>query len=402
MPDNSNKVSLYDGRPFFEKALHFGVQKGIIDAARIGVILDDAPKGLIQIADFFGSQYLRPDVETALARIVNLVSLYLEEKTGGDLEQAAQSLRDNSFLSHSRGGSEMLKKLFALPEEAIIGNHRSAPVKDFLEKWSRLTPAAYRKELKKRIGAQDEIGAAIWLAKQAGMSAAALEDEAAELVIRSAILLRLSGSETNAMPNAFEFAQLIDALRAKGISAGAKKRANVIPDHMPEPYQAIVERLRKKIIKTDIPEILDPATTLAALLDKLKQKYYLRTDGADDVSNFDAIVSKDWTRVTEGKSDSDSLLTLFLCLAAGATPKTKLSEKAARDIVKKIRRDGVNPALVHAYIEQFAPYEMREGLVILWDEFFEEAEKYLLDDWDAKFTEALTFLKHNCTILKTP
>ena len=55
MPDNSNKVSLYDGRPFFEKALHFGVQKGIIDAARINIILDDAPKGLIQIADFFGS-----------------------------------------------------------------------------------------------------------------------------------------------------------------------------------------------------------------------------------------------------------------------------------------------------------------------------------------------------------
>ncbi len=129
------------------------------------------------------------------------------------------------------------------------------------------------------------------------------------------------------MPTAFEFAQLIDALRTKGIAASAKKRANIIPDDMPEQYQAIVERMRKKIIKTDIPEILDPSTTLAALLDKLKQKYFLRTDGADDVSNFDAIVSKDWTRVTEGKSDSDSLLTLFLCLAADTAPKTKLSEK---------------------------------------------------------------------------
>ncbi len=158
MPDNSNKVSLYDGRPFFEKALHFGVQNGIIDPARISDILEDAPKGMVQIADFFGSQYLRPDVETALARMVNLVSLYLEEKTGGDLKQAAQSLRDNTFLSHSRGGSELLKKLFALPEDAIIGNHRSGQVKDFLEKWSRLTPVAYRKELKKRISAQDEIG----------------------------------------------------------------------------------------------------------------------------------------------------------------------------------------------------------------------------------------------------
>ena len=402
MSDKSNKVSLYDGRPFFLKALHFGVQNGIIDPAKISDILNDAPKGMIQIADFFGSQYLRPDVETALTRMVNLVSLYLEEKTGGDVEKAAQSLRDNSFLSHSRGGFEMLKKLFALPEDAIIGNHRSGQVKDFLEKWSRLTPVAYRKELKKRLNAQDEIAAALWLAEQAGMSAALLEDEAAELVIRTAILLRLSGSKKDSMPTAFEFAQLIDSIRTKGITANAKKRSNIVPDDMPEQYRVIVERIRKKIVKIDIPEILDPTTTLAELLDKLKQKYFLRTDGADDVSNYDAIVSKDWTRVTEGKSDSDSLLTLFLCLAADSTPKTKISEKKAREIVKKIRKDGINPALVPAYIDQFAPYEMREGLVTLWDDFFVEAERYLLDDWDTKFVEVLSFLKHNCTILKTP
>ena len=401
MPDNS-KVSLYDARPFFEKALHFGVQQRIIDPARVSAILDDAPKGMVQIADFFGSQYLRPDVETALARMVNLVSLYLEEKTGGDLTQAAQSLRDNSFLSHSRGGSEMLKKLFALPEDAIIGSHRSAEVKDFLEKWSRLTPSAYRKERKKRVAAQDEIAAAIWLAERAGMSEAALEDEAAELVIRSALLQRLGGSQADALPNAFQFAQLIDALRTTGIAAAAIKSANMIPADMPEQYRLIAQRIRKKIVKTDIPEILNPTTTLAALLDQFKQKYYLRSDDADDVSNFDAIVSKDWTRVTEGKSDSDSLLTLFLCLAADTAPKTSLSEKKTREIVRKIRKDGVKPALVSAYIERFAPFEMREDLVALWDDFFAEAEKYLLDDWDAKCVEVLSFLKGNCNILKTP
>ncbi|MGV8900541.1 MAG: hypothetical protein ACOH2B_15075 [Burkholderiaceae bacterium] len=406
MPDNSNKVSLYDARPFFEKALHFGVQNGTIDATKVRAILDDAPKGIIQIADFFGSQYLRPDVEIALTRMVNLVSLFLEEKTGGDLMQAAQSLRDNTFLSHSRGGSELLKKLFALPEDAIIGNHRSTELKDFLTKWSRQTPVAYRKEYKKRTGAQHEIAAALWLAEHAGMSADALEDEAAELVIRTAVLLRLSASKNQrtiaSMPNAFEFAQLIDTLRTKGIAADAQKRAHVIPADMPEHYKVIVERIRKKIVKTDIPEILDPTTTLAQLLNKLQQKYYLRSDDADDVSNFDAIVSKDWTRVTEGKSDSESLLTLFLCLAGSTTPKTRINEKKTREIVRKMRKDGINPALVSAYINQFAPFEMREGLIALWDDFFAEAEKYLMDDWDTKFVEVLSFLKDNCTILKTP
>lgn len=399
MSDNST-ISLYDGRPFFEKALRFGVQNGILGPERIDAILADAPKGLLQIADFFGSRYLRPDVETAQARMVKLISLYLEEKTGGDLAQAAYSLRDNTLLSHSRGGSELLKKLFALPEDAIIGNHRSTEVKDFLEKWSRLSPAAYRKELKKRSSVRDEIAAALWLAEQAGMRASDLEDEAAELVIRSAILQRIGGGQADALPNAGEFAQLIDALRTKGIAAAATQRASVIPADMPEPCQRIVERMRKKIVKTDLPEILNPATTLAALLDQLKQKYYLRTEDPDDVSNFDAIVAKDWVRVTEGKSDSDSLLTLFLCLAAGAPPKIKLSEKAARDIVRTVREEGIQPERVPAYINQFAPFEMREDLIALWEDFFNEAEKYLLDDWDTKFLQVLSFLQDNCNIVK--
>ncbi|NMM27987.1 MAG: hypothetical protein HHJ12_12050 [Glaciimonas sp.] len=403
---DSNNISLYDSRPFFEKALHFGVQNDIIDPAKVRVILDDAPKGMIQIADFFGSQYLRPNVELALTRMVNLVSLYLEEKTAGDLGKAAQSLRDNSFLSHSRGGSEMLKKLFALPEDTIISSRKSAQVKEFLEKWSRLTPIAYRKEHRKRIAAQAEIAAAVWLAEQSGMPADALEDESAELVIRTAILLRLSASKNqraaDSMPNAFEFAQLIDTLRIKGIKAEARTPAHVMRNDMPEEYQRIVERIRKKIIKTDIPEILDPTTNLAELLDKLKQKYFLRSDAADDVSNFDAIVSKDWTRVTEGKSDSDSLLTLFFCLAGSTAPKTGINEKKAREVIRNMRKNGINPALVPAYIHQFAPYEMREDLVALWDDFFAEAEKYLLDDWDTKFVEVISFLKDNCNILKTP
>ena len=225
-------------------------------------------------------------------------------------------------------------------------------------------------------------------------------------MIRTTVLLRLSANKnqrtTASLPNAFEFAQLIDTLRTKGITADAQKRAHVIPADMPEQYKVIVERIRKKIVKTDIPEILDPTTTLAQLLNKLQQKYYLRSDDADDVSNFDAIVSKDWTRVTEGKSDSESLLTLFLCLAGDTTPKTSINERKVREIVRKMRKDGIDPERVSAYINQFAPYEMREGLIALWDDFFAEAEKYLVDDWDTKFVEVLSFLKDNCNILKVP
>ncbi len=42
--------------------------------------------------------------------MVNMISLYLLETTGGDLDKAAVSLRDNSLLSRSKGGSDMLEK----------------------------------------------------------------------------------------------------------------------------------------------------------------------------------------------------------------------------------------------------------------------------------------------------
>ena len=37
-------VSLFDARPFFEKALAYGVQHGIIDQAKLDAICQDAPK----------------------------------------------------------------------------------------------------------------------------------------------------------------------------------------------------------------------------------------------------------------------------------------------------------------------------------------------------------------------
>ena len=43
-------MSLYDARPFFEKALQYGVQNNIIDNQKLAAISVDAPKGMVQIA----------------------------------------------------------------------------------------------------------------------------------------------------------------------------------------------------------------------------------------------------------------------------------------------------------------------------------------------------------------
>ena len=87
-----SSVSLYDARPFFEKALQYGVQNGLIDANKLDVMCVEAPKGMVQIAAYFGSEFLRPELEKARERMVNMISLFLEESTGGDLRRAAESL----------------------------------------------------------------------------------------------------------------------------------------------------------------------------------------------------------------------------------------------------------------------------------------------------------------------
>jgi hypothetical protein len=48
-------VALHDARPFFEKALHYGVHHGLINAARLDAMRTEAPKGMVQIARYFGS-----------------------------------------------------------------------------------------------------------------------------------------------------------------------------------------------------------------------------------------------------------------------------------------------------------------------------------------------------------
>ena len=55
----------YDARPFFEKALAFGIQNRILDSAKLDQIATDAPKGMVQIARYFGSEFLRPELERA-------------------------------------------------------------------------------------------------------------------------------------------------------------------------------------------------------------------------------------------------------------------------------------------------------------------------------------------------
>ncbi|PRC91597.1 hypothetical protein [Solimicrobium silvestre] len=403
--DSDFQVATFEDRPFFEKALRYGFQQGIINNEKISAIAIEAPKGMVQIAAAFGSQYLRPEIDTARLRIVNLASLYLIETAKGDLELAAKLIRDNTFLSLSRGGSNLLKALFAMPEYAILGMDEKGRIEDFLEFWSRKkTGPDYQAAVQQRQTNQVEINLALKLGKALGLSAHDFHDQhsEAEAIIRSALLISLQKKVIVNIRcfNQVEFANMLNLTRSKGIAKAAKLSIE-LSQQLSTAEQAIITRLQHDILTNDIPKILDTEISLDKLINQLKDRFFIRDHDMEDSASYDALVSKEWSKHTKGKTDIDAILTMLLCIAAATPAKTSLSEKAAKTLVKKIRSEGFQPELASDFIKQHAPHEKQASLLDDWTDFSLEAQTYLLDDWDTNLYGAMRFLQENCYVEKS-
>ncbi len=396
-------ISLYDARPFFEKALQYGLQNGIIDQTKLEAIRADAPKGMVQIARYFGSEFLRPELELARARIVNLVSLYLESTTGGDLRQAAESLRDNSFLSRSKGGSDMLKALIAMPQNSHFGMNERGGFTDAhipqLAKWTLRGLGDYQAELAKRKQVADVIDAAIWLADELGLDADDLEEAGkdAEAVIRTALLAMACGRSK--MPDWVAFEKMIAALRKKhaGNPSGLKLD---MPKNLPVEFGEVVKAVRQSVLADGV-KLLDADLPARRLFDKTPAfmgRYFWLEDGLSEVDHHDRETSLAWSKAIGGNSDDGSLLTLFLCVAAGVAPKTLLTEKTATTLVRKIQKSGFDAEFARQYILDHAPAQYQDGYVQLWMDFVDEAQHTLKSDAVNALNDALALLRRECNV----
>ena len=409
-------ISLYDSRPFFEKALQYGVQHGIIPPEKLEAIETEAPKGMVQIARYFGSEYLRPEIEQAKNRIVNLVSLYLEHSTGGNVQLAAESLRDNSFLSHSKGGSTLLKDLITLPQNSHFGMNERTEFTDehipLLAKWTLRTLPEFQAELAKRQKVAAIVDAAIWLAEQLGFDEEQLEEAGmdAEAVIRTALLTL--AAKNRKLPDWAGFERLVGLLRKK--PAGEVKKAlsaSILPKNLPDAFIDVVEAVRKSVI-ADLPKLLDtelPARKLFNQTPAFMGRYFWVEDALSEVDTYEREVddkhaariehsSKTWQKTTQGHSDDSSLLTLFLTIAAGTTPKSLLTEKSATALIKKIRKSGLNAELPVTYIREHAPVAYQNDFCEMWQEFITDAQSTLKSDFDYNLQDALALLRLQCNV----
>lgn len=398
-----HSVSLFDSRPFFEKALTHGIEHGLIGQDKLDAILADAPKGMVQIARYFGTEYLRPELELARDRIINLVSLHLAHSTEGDLHRAAELLRDHSFLSRSKAGSDMLKALITMPQTTHFGMNERSGFRDehipLLAKWSLKTLTEYQMELASRSRATAVVDAAIWMAGQMGMDVEELEEAGkdAEAVIRTALLAR--ACKRSSLPDWVTFEKMILALRKRYLAKPGKLPLTV-PADLPSEWTELVESIRDSVW-ADSVKWLESDLSVRKLFDQTPAfmgRYFWLEDAILEVDQFDKNVSKAWAKATGGNDDESSLLTLFLCMAAGSPAKTVLTEKAASTLVKKIRKSGLQPTLPLQFIEANAPAEHLEDYASLWNNFIEESSATLASDHDYTFNDAVALLRRECNI----
>jgi hypothetical protein len=397
-------VALFDDRPFFEKAVAYGVQHGVLDQAKLDAIQTDAPKGMVQIARYFGSEFLRPELEKAKDRIINMVSLTLQIQSGGDLRKAAEHLREHSFMSRSKAASDMLKALIVMPQNTHFGMNEHGGFSDKhipqLAKWSLCNLAEYQAELAKRQQVAHVIDAAIWMADQLGLHADDLEEAGcdAEAVIRTALLA--AATKHKEMPDWLAFQKIIATLR----KPSATKAINLAaPKNLPAECKDAVEQVRQSV-EADLPKILDSVITCQKLFNQTPAfvgRYFWVEDGLSEVDHFDRQTSAAWTKATGGHSDDSSLLTLFLCIAAGAkssTGKTLLTEKTAATLIRKIRKSGLQPELATAFIQANAPVEHQDDYIDMWESFIDDALVTLESDHDYKLHDALSLLRRECNV----
>lgn len=409
LTQNANAIASYDNAPFFEKVLRYAVQTHIIDQERITEIIDDAATGSLQIAEYFGeSTHLRKSLETSMQRMVSLVSLYLEDVTDAELDAAAQLLKEKPFRSLSRGGSQMLKALYSLPEDEHFGSPRMDTERDFLKKCLSkvLSVAKYRQTISDCERYKRNITLATLLVKKLGASITELNDmhASSQHVIRTSLLSLAYGAKKVAankskFPDEAALFDIFSSIRKEWALLGDVTYASKFMDDVPTEYQAYAKELLVSIQKEDLPLIADQSQALEVVHNKLKNsKYFYLHNPLNSLSIFDKTVAADWFKLT-GDNDDASLLTLFLCTAAGVDRKSTLKVFEAKKAASNIRDNGLLQNEVLNLIKT-APHDDVEQLTSLWNDFVDEASPFLFDSSDEKLLEAMMYLEERCNIQK--
>ena len=162
----------------------------------------------------------------------------------------------------------------------------------------------------------------------------------------------------------------------------------------------MVNAVRQSVLADGL-KVLDASLPVRRLFDQTPAymgRYFWLEDGLSEVDHHDRETSLAWSKATGGNSDDGSLLTLFLCVAAGVAAKTLLTEKTATTLVRKIQKSGVDVQLARQYILDHAPAQYQGDYLQLWLDFVEEARQTLESDSVHAMNDALALLRRECNV----
>lgn len=401
MGAHRNSLAAIDARTFFARTLAYGVAQGVLTEAHLAKMREDGPKGIVQIANHFGTAYLQTSLETAATRMLNLISLYLEDKSDGNLQVAAASLREHTLLAHSRGGSDMLKRLSALPQEAQMMKRQANPAeeKSFVDDHTFAAPftlSGYRQELAHRLEIQRQIDFARWIATQLKAKPDEYADHQADEVIHSAMLGWFVGQEPFDFPTKSGFVKRVNQIRKAGFKPKAAAFDRLV-SNAPEEFGRMAKTAMAQFIKDKLPALKSPEIKPADFLHgDLAGLYFVRESLDEEIGAFDQLVAKEWVRITKGQTDPATMATIFLFIATGQSPKASALQKEAKTIISQFRATGFDSTAVCSFIDEHAPFEQRQELKTLWlEDLKPEAEIHLADPEgdDTYMDRALPYLK---------
>lgn len=401
----SNSLAAFDDRPFFDKVLHYAVKQNTLSAERLQSLQAEFAKGIVQIANYFGTAYLRPDLELATRRMVNLVSLSLQDQFGNDIQAAATALRDKTLLSHSKAGSDMLKRLNAMADNTLV---MSLPVtaesqRAYLDEMTAadtISLADYRAELSVRQENQNTIDFAYWLAKTMGVDRNDIDDS--DSLIRTAMLVLFVDQAELKIPTRTGFVGLFKAARNTACSLNEHRLARFLKE-APSEFRRLAQTAMARFIEKDLPLIRkSSATADKVLYGQAGAAYFVRESLNDDVREYDRLVAHEWDRITQGNADDPAVVaTVFLLVATGHAPKPALLLREAKAVISRFRTQGFDSDAVVSFIAEYAPESQREDLQRFWlDDLKRDAEEQLSDtdpNWpDTHMERALDYVRKTC------
>lgn len=394
-------LATVDTSPYFERVLRHALKNHHVDAARLDGIRKEGAKGIVQLAAYFGTANLRPELEAARNRLVTLVGLALEAESGGRMDVATQLLRDKTLLALSKAGADRLRKLHALPSERLLAGPEvlRENEKDFLDKYTSVTPITFSRYLaERRVREQNQhhIELAYWLAGKFGVS----RDDATEWhvfcesVVNSALLVLLNERKPAGFFSVDRFMKLHEA--------ALKQRSPAFPtldawlEDAPAHLRSLMEKEKERFITKVLPVIREvPATELYRNQDRFSGLFFFDTSSVDEITHHDKARAEEWLRITGRQGDhTDVQCGVLLMIATGVPPARSLRKKDALQIWDNFRDKGFDDNAVAHFIENVVPFEYQADVRRMWLEDLGPEARMQLDHHDEG--DVLDYLQDTC------